>query len=102
MPALYDWGLDANGDLVIENNDYTYVLSDEQHIQDTVDAYPLWWSQFPADGVGIKSYQNSSGKIQELMGKMKQQLQTDGYSCNNPIVQINGNQITYNPNAIRL
>jgi len=103
MAALFDWGLDENGDLDIEENDFTYVLSDQQHIQDTIEAAPLWWKQFPGDGVAIRRYEGSSGKIQKLMGSMKQQLQNDGYSCNNPdIVQAPNGTFTYNPNATRL
>jgi len=102
MPAAYDWGLDIDGDLDIENDDFTYVLSDAVHIEDTIKAFPLWWKQFSADGVGIDAYRKSSGKIQQLMGSMKQQLQNDGYSCDNPIVTQNGDSFTYNPKAIRL
>ena len=103
MGLQFDLGLDENGDLDIENDDFTYVLSDEDHIEDTIVASPLWWKQFPGDGVGISSYRGSSGKIQKLMGAIKRQLQNDGYSCTNPvIVQNPGGTFNINPNAIRL
>lgn len=103
MAAANDWGLDANGDLDIQDNDFTYVLSDQIHIQDTIKASPLWWKQFPADGVGISAYRNSSGKIQQLMGAIKKNLQTDNYSCGNPTVISNTNgTFSIFPNAVRL
>ena len=106
MALRFDYGLDANGDLDIEDNDVTYVLSDEDHIEDTILAAPLWWKQFPADGVGIRYYLASTGKVQKLMGSIKQQLQADGYICNNPVVGSplvlpNGN-LNINPNATML
>lgn len=103
MAVAYDWGLDENGDLDIENDDFTYVLSDPQHIQDTIIASPLWWKQFPTDGVSIKLYVKSSGKIQQLMGSIKKQLQTDGYICSNPVITVDpSGAINIDPKAIRL
>lgn len=103
MAAAYDWGVDSDGDLDIQNDDFTYVQSDAIHIQDTIKASPLWWKQFPLDGVGINAYRNSSGMIQKLMGAIKKNLQTDGYSCGNPTV-IGNPDGTFNiyPNAQRL
>ena len=103
MAERYDWGLDSNGDLNIQFNDFTYVLSDEQHIQDTIIASPLWWKQFPADGVSLRSYLNSGGQIQVIMSSIKKNLQNDGYNCNNPIVAQTPNGLfEINPNATRL
>ena len=103
MALQYDFGLDPNGDLNISNNDLTYVLSDQQHIQDNIISCPLWWKQFSSDGVGINNYRNSSGKIQQLMGAIKKQLQADGYSCANPVITYGSDgSLNINPNATRL
>lgn len=103
MAAAYDWGVDADGDLDIVNDDFTWVLSDQVHIIDTIKAAPLWWKQFPMDGVGINAYRNSSGMIQQLMGSIKKNLQADGYSCGNPKVISNPNgTFRIYPNATRL
>jgi len=102
MSLQNDFGLDQNGDLDIENGDLTYVLSDQQHIQDTIIACPLWWKQYPADGVCISNYRGSSGKIQQLMGAIKKQLQADGYSCANAVITTSpGGTLNINPNATR-
>jgi hypothetical protein len=99
----YDWGVDANGDLDIANDDITYVLSDSLHVEDTIKAFPLWWKQFPADGVGINAYRNSVGKMQQLQGAIKQQLQIDGYIVGSPTVTITPDgTFEIDPDAIRL
>lgn len=102
MAAATDYAVTADNEIKIVDNDFQIVLSDEQHIQDTIQSYPLYWKQYPTDGVGIQSYVGSTGQIQKLMGEIKKQLQNDGYLCNNPKVTINQDTVTYNPNAIRL
>jgi len=103
MALQNDLGLDPNGDLDIINNDLTYVLSDQQHIEDNIIACPLWWKQYPADGVGINNYRNSSGKVQQLMGAIKKQLQADGYNCSNAVITTSPDgTLNINPNATRL
>lgn len=103
MPAEFDWGVDDSGNLLFQNDDLTYVASDPTHIEDTIVANPLWWKQFPADGVGIRNYTGSVGKEQQAMGEMKKQLIADGYNCNNPTVIIEpSGKVTYNPKAERL
>lgn len=99
MPLRFDYGLDENGDLDIEDNDVTYVLSDQDHIEDTILAAPLWWKQFPNDGVIIRYYLGSTGKIQKLQGVIKVQLQNDGFICNNPSITNANGQLVINPNA---
>ena len=102
MAVAYDIQLDSTGDLLFTNGDLVIDLSDEQHIQDTINAFPGWWKEFPADGVGIRAYIKSSGQQQELARNILLQLQADGYSVNNPLVTINADSITINPNAIRI
>lgn len=102
MAIAYDIKLNKTGDLFFKSGDLVVDASDEQHIQDTINAYPGWWKEFPADGVGILSYLKSSGKQQELARSIILQLQADGYTISNPLVAINVDNITINPNAIRI
>jgi hypothetical protein len=77
--------------------------SDEQHIMDTIAAFPGWWKENPADGVGIFAYENSSGQQQVLARNIKQQLQSDGYQCNNPIITQSANGgLIIDPNATKV
>src|ERR1700744_3188772 len=98
MAAAYDIQLDDTGDLLFANGDLVTGLSDEQHIQDTINAFPGWWKEFPADGVGIISYLKSSGKQQQLARNVQLQLQADGYTVDNPSVNISTDSIIINPN----
>lgn len=101
MAAAFDILLDSDGDLIISNDDFKYGESDAQHIQDTIRAHVGWWKESFTDGVGISDYLNSSGNQQELTRKIKIQLQSDGYTVNNPKVLIQGSNVTIDPNAIR-
>lgn len=102
----------ANNDLFLIGNDlyidpfagdFIIEVSDSQHVQDTITAYPGWWKESPADGVGIFGYQNSSGKQQVLSSSIKKQLQSDGYQCNNPIITQGANGLLkVQPNAIKV
>lgn len=103
--ANYDFKLvpDGNGndDLFIdpETGDFVIEASDGQHIQDTVMAFPGWWKQFPADGVGARGFLGSSGQIQALNRLMKIQLTADGYTVNNPKISYIGGELFINPDA---
>lgn len=83
MAKNYDIALSGN-DLLIENGDLLISESDQQHVVDTLSAFPGWWKQFPADGVGILRYLKSSGKEQQLCRDAKIQLIADGYQVGNP------------------
>jgi len=75
-----------NNDLLIINGDLAFGLSDVQHIQDTINAFPGWWKNYPADGVGVFQYLNSSGQEQTLKRALVINLQSDGYQVTNPQV----------------
>lgn len=94
---------DGNGhdDLYIDPQTGDFVIgpSDEQHIQDTINAYPGWWKQYPADGVGVRDYLNSTRQTQSLSRAIKMQLQADGYSVGNPSIQFSNGKLTINPDA---
>jgi len=79
--------------------DFDIMPSDEQHIQDTCAAFPGWWKQNPADGIGISGYSNSSGQMQQLATNTKQQLQSDGYQASPIVTQNPDGKLTLNPNV---
>lgn len=98
MDARYDIQL-KNNDLVFVNNDLVWDISDEQHIQDTINANPGWWKENFSDGVGIRSFISSSGQQQILSRQIKIQLESDLYTVDNPIVTFDGGKLTIQPNA---
>lgn len=100
MAINYDIAL-YNNDLLIQDGDIVIAPSDEQHIIDTINAFPGWWKTNPQDGVGLFKYQNSAGKEQELAQEVKIQLQSDGYQVSTPDVSIVGGKLTVNPNATK-
>jgi len=101
----------ANYDLLLVGNDlyidvsagdFDIAVADVQHVQDTIAAFPGWWKQNPADGVGIFAYGNSAGQNQVLARNIIQQLQADNYQCNNPIItQSADGTLIINPNVIQ-
>jgi hypothetical protein len=75
-----------NDDLVIVDGDLAISYSDQQHIQDTINAFPGWWKENPSDGVGLLAYLGASGVEQQLSRAIKIGLRADGYSVNSPKV----------------
>lgn len=88
-----------NNDLVFVDGDLAIMESDQQHIQDTINAFPGWWKENPSDGVGVFQYMNSAGTAGQLAREIKIQLQSDGYNVNNPDISFQNGQLTINPNA---
>lgn len=84
---------------ITDDGDFLLGDSDEQHIQDTINAFPGWWKENPGDGVGAMQYLNSSGTEQSLTRAIKLQLQSDGYNVNNPQAVLTGKQLIITPNA---
>ena len=98
MAKRYDILLD-NNDLLFMDGDLVIGESDEQHIIDTVNAFPGWWKEYPLDGVGIMAYSKSSSALQELNRKIKIELTGDGYYLRSPIISLQPNgQLSVNPN----
>lgn len=75
-----DIKLDDDGDLLIVNGDFVIDFSDQQNVEDIIDAFVGSYKEFPALGVGIKAYQGSSGQEQKLEQAIKLQLQADGFN----------------------
>lgn len=97
--ANQDFALQGN-DILTQQGDLAIALSDTQHIADTINAFPGWWKQYPADGVGVFAFFNSAGAEQVLKRKLAIQLKSDGYTVGNPEVTVSASgQLTINPNA---
>lgn len=96
----YDAQLDENGDLLVVNGDLVLDLSDDQHMEDTIKAYPGWWKENFSDGVGIQDFLGSDGQEQILARLIKIELESDLYTVNRPEISFDaaGNLII-NPNA---
>lgn len=101
MAVNKDMALYQN-DLQIRDGDFLIQESDEQHVMDTINAFPGWWKQFPPDGVGLFGFLNSSGQQQRLERAIKLNLSSDGYSVNSPFIAIDSEgMMIVNPNATR-
>jgi len=89
-----------NNDLIILNGDFAIAASDVQHIDDTINAFPGWWKNNPADGVGIFQYLNSAGQEQTIKRALILQLTSDGYQVSNPSVSTDAaGNLNISPNA---
>jgi len=97
--ANFDISL-INNDCNLQNGDFLIAASDEQHIIDTINAFPGWWKQNPADGIGIGAWQKGAAQIQELTKKLRLQLVSDGYTVTNPTVTLSPDgKFIITPNA---
>lgn len=92
--AAKDIKSDDNEDLFIDpiTGDFKIDFSDQQHIQDIIEASQGDYKEFPSLGVGIEAYLNSSGTEQTIERSVKLQLQSDGYS-------VSGASVTFDPNG---
>jgi hypothetical protein len=102
MAAAQDILSNNSGDLLIINNDFQYGLSDPQHITDTLEATPLSWKQYPADGVGLMYYLNSAGRQQQLQREIKLQLTNDGYTNIDATIVQSTSTLNITPYATRI
>lgn len=71
------------GDLLFSDGDFAVSVSDEQHIEDIVWHEKGNFRESPALGIGIMQYLNaphSTVTRTELEGKVKRQLEFDGFS----------------------
>ena len=104
MAAAKDIKSDSDGDLFIDpiTGDFKIDFSDQQHIQDIIEASQGEYKEFPALGVGIEAYLNSAGTEQTIERSVKLQLQSDGYSVSGASVSFDQNgKLTVEPKAIR-
>jgi|SRR6476620_3031086 len=100
MALRTDFLIDEKAELIFENGDFKFGPSDEQHIQDTINAIPGWWKEFPIDGVAVITFVGSPGGGQALSRKIKIELENDGYKVNNPVIQFSQDgKLNIYPNA---
>ena len=98
--ARFDVRLTDSGDVDVINGDISLGESDQQHIEDTIRAFPGTWKQFPTDGVGIGAYSYSPAEVQEIQKIIRQQLTLDGYRVGNPKVSLDvKGELVINPDA---
>lgn len=91
---------DENG-LRVEDNDLVYGSSDDQHIEDTINAASGWWKENYPDGVNIRSFLSSSGQEQVLSRKIKLELSSDLYRNCSPKINFNASgKLEINPGVI--
>lgn len=102
MAFATDILLGADGDLPIEQNNFTIGNSDDQHLHDAMLSVPGWWKQFPQNGIAVYSYFKSRVQPLKVLAKVKQQLANDGYTLINPKVPFVNGTMGIIPNAIRL
>ncbi len=76
---FYDIAEDAQ-DIIAENGDFGIQASNNQHIQDIVEAFPTWWKEYPAMGCSAQLYMSSNQASQTFQRVITEQLQIDGYS----------------------
>lgn len=99
MASRYDIALIDN-EPIIADGDFVVAISDPQHIEDTINAFPSWWKQYPEEGVGIRSWIGSPSSAQEISKTIRLQLTNDGYQVVNPVVKFAPDgTLTIQPNA---
>lgn len=90
----------TDNDVVFENNDFKIAFSDEQHVIDTINAFPGWWKEDPLDGVGVPLFLGSTNTDIVLIREIKVQLDSDGYNTTQTqIVRDTRDTVTIYPNA---
>jgi hypothetical protein len=98
---------DPDVGFVIENGDFKVSESDNQSVELTLINTPGNLRQFPTFGVGIRSEINGQFDVQELRGRIRGQLRSDGYAATEvklardgngqPVLRINGQRFSNNP-----
>lgn len=100
MSPRFDIQFDEDNDLEIINEDLVWDVSDEQHIEDTINAFPGYWQENFSDGVGVVSFQNSDGQEQILARLLKLELESDLYTVDNPKISFDtAGNLVIQPNA---
>jgi hypothetical protein len=81
----------TDNDLEFQQGDFLITNSDQQHIEDIVEAFQGSYKEFPLLGVGIRQYINSAGAQDEVQSLVQLQLESDGYTVNSVILGDQGN-----------
>mgnify|MGYP000943518675 FL=1 len=83
MGSRYDIKIES--DFINANNDIEVYESDDDHIQDTIEANIGSYKQFPTDGVVVNNFLNIVGQSQIIRIKIQLQLKSDKYNIT-PVV----------------
>jgi hypothetical protein len=70
-PIAKDFAVDAAGDELYLNGDLVVEASDQRHIEDIIDSAKGEWREFPALGVEIIRYLNSTGQVANRVGLLR-------------------------------
>jgi hypothetical protein len=89
----------TNGHLDISSGDIRIVPSDAQHVEDTINAFPGWWKQFPFEGFGVSAWLGGPGLTQEIQKGVRLNLSLDGYNALNPKLAWNAGKLIIDPNV---
>ena len=76
----------VDNDLQIDVNDFLIGSSDNQYVQDIIEAEKGWYKLSPFLGVGVMKYLNSSIDISAISKEIKKELESDGYK--NPLIKV--------------
>mgnify|MGYP001610158346 CR=1 FL=1 len=77
--ARYDF-LQLKNAIVISDNDIVIAESDQQHIQDLINAHYGWIREFPLTGAKASDYINApANNLAKFEGDIKTALKSDGY-----------------------
>ena len=68
-----------NNDLEISNGDFVIGNSDQQNVQNIIQAHKGQFYQTPLIGVGILSEMNSAVTLQNIKNRIRTNLLIDGY-----------------------
>lgn len=102
MAVNYDIALQDN-DLTFQGGDLFAAESDVQHVIDTINAFPGWWKENIADGVGLIGYSKASTALPVLNRSIQVNLNSDGYRTEGQVMSLTpGGNLIINPNAVKI
>ncbi|MTI33157.1 oxidase [Xanthovirga aplysinae] len=74
--------LEPNYDLKIENRDFAFGPSDQQHIELLMVANKGNFLEYPTAGMGIDRYKNGNISKTQFLREARLELEKDGYTVN--------------------
>lgn len=103
MATAKDFLIGTDSDFVFRNGDFVLADSDNQHVLDIFISAPGDWKEYPTCGVGIETYESSSGQQQQIESIGRVQLTADGFIIENlRAIDVPGtNQFTIKANVSR-
>lgn len=94
---------DTDGDLLIENGDFSVGESLPQEVEDILISFPGFWKEFPLVGAGVPEWLGSPGNGQKLARTITVQLINDGKEVDALTTNMNADgTLTINVNGIQV